>query len=113
MENNNKVKKMYVISWNDDNHDLLYWLNENYLGCDFTDVIEGAFRLGQEDPALKFYEMENIAINPWNFPENIETELYEYFQEIPMLDTKDVELIVKAVDNELFWQEFYEKNIKK
>lgn len=112
MENNKQVKKMYVISWNDENHDLLYWLNENYLGCDFADVIEGAFRLGQENPALKF-EMVNVAINPWSFPEDIEEELYSYFQEIPMFDAKDVELITKAIDNELFWQEFYEKNIKK
>ena len=98
MENNKQVKKMYVISWNDENHDLLYWLNENYLGCDFADVIEGAFRLGQENPALKF-EMVNVAINPWSFPEDIEEELYNYEKRIAelKLDQEIEEKLYKEV----------------
>ena len=110
--NEKKDSKVYLISWDDDNHEKIWYLNTDYLGCDFVDVIRSALALGHELPLQTQVEYISLGIET-DFPEDITEELFDYFQTIPTLDTQDIELIAKAVDNELFWQEFYEKNIKK
>lgn len=110
--NEAKESKVYLISWDDDNHEKLWYLNTKYLGCDFPKVIERALKLGSKYPPQIEIEYISLGIET-DFPEDITEELFDYFQSIPTLDNQDIELIAKAVDNELFWQEFYEKNIKK
>ena len=110
--NETRENKVYLISWDDDNHEKLYYLDTIFLGCDFPKVIERALKLGSKYPPQIKIKYISLGIET-EFPEDITEELFDYFQTIPTLDTQDIELIAKAVDNELFWQEFYEKNIKK
>ena len=110
--NEKKDSKVYLISWDHDNHEKIWYLNTDYLGCDFPKVIERALKLGSKYPPQIEIEYISLGIDT-DFPEDITEELFDYFQCAPHLDSEDVELIAKAVDNELFWQEFYEKNIKK
>ena len=48
--NETKDSKVYLISWDDDNHEKLYYLDTNFLGCNFPKVIERALKLGSKYP---------------------------------------------------------------
>lgn len=98
------MKKMYLISWSDDNHDPHYWLNEEYLGVDINVIVNSVIRLGLPKDTY----VDIISITADDFPENIWEELFDYFQTIPKLDVVDIKLITMSK-----WEDFYEKNIKK
>lgn len=97
------MKKYYLISWCDDNHNPYYWLNDNYLGCSLDIIVENLIDL--EVP--KGTKIQVIELTNNSFPEEYWEQLFDYFQTVLDLDEKDVELIVQ--EN---WQEFYNKNIK-
>lgn len=98
------MRKMYLISWCDDNHDPIYWLNNEFLGVDIKTIAENLFGLGQENgpEALEFQE---IALTGDSFPEEYWEQLFDYFQTIPTLDKTDVRLIVEEK-----WGEFYNRH---
>lgn len=98
------MRKMYLISWCDDNHDPFYWLNNEFLGVDIKTIAENLFGLGQENgpEALEFQE---IALTGDSFPDEIWESLFDYFQTIPTLDKTDVRLIVEEK-----WEEFYNRH---
>lgn len=98
------MKKVYLISWCDDNHDPFYWLNENSLGWGMDTIVENIINLGLP----KGTEVQEVNITGDNFPEDIWEQLFDYFQTIPNLDSTDVHLIVMNK-----WEDFYKKNIKK
>lgn len=98
------MKKVYLISWCDDNHDSFYWLNENSLGWGMDTIVESVIDLGLP----KGTEVQEINITGDSFPEDIWEQLFDYFQTIPKLDEIDVRLITMNK-----WQDFYKKNIKK
>lgn len=99
------MRKMYLISWCDDNHDPVYWLNEELLGVDIKTIAENLFGLGQANgpEALEFQE---IALTGDSFPDEIWEQLFEFFQTMPSLDETDVRLIVNQE-----WQELYNKRV--
>lgn len=99
------MKKMYLISFCDDNHDPIYWLNEELLGVDIITVAENLFGLGQVHgpEALEFQE---IALTGDSFPDDIWEQLFEFFQKGPSLDETDVRLIVQEQ-----WHELYNKRV--
>lgn len=99
------MRKMYLISWCDDNHDPVYWLNEELLGVDIKTIAENLFGLGQVNgpEALEFQE---IALTGDSFPDEIWEQLFEFFQTMPSLDETDVRLIVNQE-----WQELYNKRV--
>lgn len=99
------MRKMYLISFCDDNHDPVYWLNEELLGVDIKTIAESLFGLGQANgpEVLKFQE---IALTGDSFPDEIWEELFEFFQTMPKLDETDVRLIVNQK-----WQELYNKRV--
>ena len=99
------MRKMYLISWCDDNHDPVYWLNEELLGVDIKAIAENLFGLGQANgpEALEFQE---IALTGDSFPDEIWEQLFEFFQTMPNLDETDVRLIVNQE-----WQELYNKRV--
>lgn len=99
------MRKMYLISWCDDNHDPVYWLNEELLGVDIKIIAENLFGLGQANgpEALEFQE---IALTGDSFPDEIWEQLFEFFQTMPNLDETDVRLIVNQE-----WQELYNKRV--
>ena len=51
------MKKVYLISWCDDNHDLFYWLNENSLGWGMDTIIESIIDLGLPKGGQKFKKL--------------------------------------------------------
>lgn len=99
------MRKMYLISWCDDNHDPVYWLNEELLGVDIKTIAENLFGLGQANgpEALEFQE---IALTGDSFPDEIWEQLFEFFQTMPNLDETDVRLIVNQE-----WQKLYNKRV--
>ena len=86
------MRRMYLISWCDDNHDPIYWLNNEFLGVDIKTIAENLFGLGQ-------------ANGPDSFPDEIWESLFDYFQTMPTLDEADVCLIVTEK-----WHTFHKKN---
>lgn len=97
------MNKNYLISWCDDNHFPCYWFNTTFLGCEIQQVIKSALQLKTD--SAKIIEKE---FYPWDFPEELEEQLFDYFQTMPQLDEVDIKLMVKED-----WYNFYEKNIKK
>ena len=99
-----KRKIMYLISWDDDNHDRFYWLNTHLLGCEIDTIVKAVIdlRINEE------IDLEQINVSGDSFPEDIWEQLFDYFQTIPTLDEIDVRLI--SLDK---WNDFYKKNIKK
>lgn len=97
-------KEMYLISWNDDNHDSFYWLNTHLLGCEIDTIIKTVIDLKINEEI----KLKQINIYGDTFPEDIWEQLFDYFQTIPKFDEIDVHLIV--LDK---WEDFYKKNIKK
>ena len=98
------MKKMYLISWDDDNHDRFYWLNTCLLGCEMDRIIKTVIdlRINEE------IQLKEIEISGDVFPDDICEQLFDYFQTIPRFDETDVRLM--ALDK---WEDFYKKNIKK
>lgn len=101
------MKKMYLISWCDDNHDPVYWLNTQLLGIDMVTIAETLFIMGQAQ-ALETVDFQEIALTGDSFPEDIWEELFDFFQTTPTLDETDVCLIVEDK-----WQELFDKRVKK
>lgn len=99
------MRKMYLISWCDDNHDPVYWLNEELLGADIKTIAENLFGLGQAN-GLEALEFQEIALTGDSFPDEIWEQLFEFFQTMPNLDETDVRLIVNQE-----WQELYNKRV--
>ena len=97
-------KEMYLISWNDDNHDSFYWLNTHLLGCEIDTIIKTVIDLKINEEI----QLKQINVYGDIFPEDIWEQLFDYFQTIPKFDETDVRLIV--LDK---WEDFYKKNIKK
>ena len=67
-----KMKKVYLISWCDDNHDPFYWLNENSLSWGMNTIVKsiidtaqkqgiGAY-LRKQDYVPKFSQVEMDSI---------------------------------------------------
>lgn len=100
------MKKMYLISFCDGNHNPIYWLNNEFLGISMSTIAESLFRLGQVNGA-ETLEFQEIALTGDDFPDEIWEPLFDFFQEIPRLDETDVCLIVNQE-----WQELYEKRVK-
>ena len=98
------MKKMYLISWNDDNHDSCYWLDTNFLGFDIDTIVKNIIDLHINDNI----ELKQIDVRGDTFPDDIWEKLFDYFQSVPSFDEIDVRLIV--LDK---WEDFYKKNIKK
>lgn len=98
------MKKMYLISWDDDNHDRIYWLNTCLLGCEMDRIIKTIIdlRINEE------IQLKEIEISGDVFPDDIWEQLFDYFQTIPRFDETDVRLM--TLDK---WKDFYKKNIKK
>lgn len=98
------MNDFYIISWNDDNHDKTYYLNNKLLGIDIKTVFENLIDLEiPKGTILKEFEITTDL-----FPSDIEESLFDYFQKFPTLDEKDIFLIVNNK-----WNDFYKKNIKK
>lgn len=83
------MKRLFLISWCDDNHDPHYWLNEEYLGVDIITIAESLFGLGQAN-GPEAIEFEEVNITGDSFPDEIWEQLFDYFQTIPKLDETDV-----------------------
>jgi hypothetical protein len=99
-----KMKKIYLISWDDDNHDKCYWLNTNFLGFDMDTIVKSIIDLRITEEV----ELKQINVCGDTFPEDTWEQLFDYFQTVPSFDETDVRLIV--LDK---WEDFYKKNIKK
>lgn len=99
-------KQCYLISWCDDNHDPIYWLNNMYLGVDMDTIVSNAMSIGQELVDEKLLHIKQINITGDTFPDTVWEQLFDYFQTIPSLDEIDVDLIVNDK-----WIAFYDKNI--
>ena len=97
-------KIMYLISWDDDNHDKFYWLNTYLLGCEIDTTVKTIIdlRINEE------IELKQINISGDTFPEDIWEQLFDYFETIPKFDETDVRLIV--LDK---WKDFFFFFIKK
>lgn len=123
MKNKNII---YFITYNDDNHEPVCWLNTQHIGwisyCDMGSTIEKIIDYAIKNN-LKDYELKSIELYIDNIGEGLEEEkqenLFDYFQTIPNFDNEDIKLLSK-IDNSKtkeeskeYWQHFYNKNIKK